>query len=284
MAEDLVEAAETLFEQGHFREAVTLLNTLPTPSEAELLLLGDAYDACDQTDEAEHAYQRAVSMGSVDAIVSLGVLYWSLGDARRAEEMYRRASSKSTLAKENLALLYRDTERFDEAIVAMRHLIRDVSPEWRNELGELLWALNKPEEAQVEFQRGIQEGVNTSWAHLGFFYAARNDKEKAEKVFREALNRGVKDVLFDYASMLSSIPDREREAVELFRQAEDDQAHHYLALLLWKLGDVEGARDEFELSIDVGDPLGALAYADFLDEQGETEQAEELRALVDPRT
>ncbi len=264
-------------EEGRFDDVIRLLKEINDPDEETLLLLAQAYEAQDEVNAAEFAYKRAIAMGSVNAAVNLGVLYWDLGEDDLAEATYRGVAGKSELARENLALLLRDTGRYTEATQAMQAMIRAGKTQWHNELGELLWNSNDLNGAETEFRRGLKEGDERSPCFLGHFLWRTGRAQEAEAVFRSALESGNDAVLFDYALMLSESEDRLRDAVKLYRRATDDEAKLNLALLYWKLDEIELSREAFEQSIAIPDPDAFGPYADFLDMQGEHDAAVEMR-------
>lgn len=271
--------ARALLDAGHPDQAERILGEIVSPGGPELMLLAEALEDLERFEDAEFAYKRAVAMGFEPAAVNLGLLLWNMGREGEAETVYRSVAGRDLDAMENLAMLLRDQDRVADAIPVMQRLVQRGRLGWHNELGELYWHMSDTVAAEREFRRGMQSGVESSPCYLGNFYWRQGREDLAEDVFKEALTNNNTSVYFDYALMLSSIEGREADAVAMYERAQDDEALLNLALLHWQLNNREAAQEVFERAIEI-DAEAMLPYAEFLDEIGDEEYAQQIRAYA----
>jgi Flp pilus assembly protein TadD len=160
-------------------------------------------------DEAAAAYQEAVRLqpSSADAHLSLGALLERQGDAKGAEPQYQQvlasaggdASSKEAAGQAITALanLYMREKRFPEAENMLRKLAgaRGSDAVVYLQLGRVLAAAGKYEEAASEMQTGIQlaPGDASAVRDLADIYLLSKKNAEAEPLYRRLLQASPKD-------------------------------------------------------------------------------------------
>jgi len=229
--------------------------------------LGNSLAAQECWLEAVAAFELALERGETDAWLNLGLVLHELGDLageirayERAEaagdsggplgiafalreqgeqEMAMAAAQRSASAGNELAAAvvacWQWCLTLDPSLEAALRAGADHFRSARADLGDLLVATGRVDEARQVLERGMKLGEQESMLPLGNLYAdLLGDNESAEAAYRAGAELG------------------------------DAHAHHNLAVLLGSQDDLEGAARHFRLAIEGGDTLSIAALRELL--------------------
>lgn len=219
--------------------------------------------------EALDAYELAVERGESDAWLNLGFVLAELGDLAgemRAYEHAERAGDSggplmlafalreqgervaafdaaeraSAAGNERAAAVlacWRWCESLDPSLEPALRAGAELYPSARADLGHLLVDTGRVEEGRLVFLRGMELGEVESMLPLGNLYV---------------------DVLGDDAAA--------KVAYRAGAELGDAHAHHNLAVLLERQGDLAGAERHLRLAAEGGDTLAEAALRDLLED------------------
>jgi tetratricopeptide (TPR) repeat protein len=237
--------------EEHFRSALSVVAV----SLKNLLSMGLLAERRGRTAEALESYRQVAEIDpdSSEAFNNIGNLFRaqalqlrSAGDREAATVMFRRAEEayEDGLAADpdfigtynNLALLYQDTGRHEEAMALYRRAL-ERDPEnavVHNNLGSLYFTAGLLDEARRHFERAIamDTGYAAAYNNLGAVLGRLGRADDELESYRKAV-----DLDPDYAD-----------------------GHHNLGLALARRGDLPGAEKALQRAIELqGDYLSALA-------------------------
>src|SRR5258708_32677564 len=104
--------------------------------------------------------------------------------------------------------------------------------------------VNQPEATEPKLRSAAEAGDVEAIHELGLFLRAQGRIGDAEAVYKQAIERGIEDLLLDYGNLLAEQAARHEEAERVYRRAldaVDTQAHNNLAQLLTELGRLDEA-------------------------------------------
>jgi tetratricopeptide (TPR) repeat protein len=215
------------------------------------------------------AYELALDRGETDAWLNLGMVLDDLGDLAGATRAYEQAErAGDSVGAVMLAFDLREQGERDAAFAAMERAeaagnqlaaavlacwrwcqsldpslepaLRagaELYPSARADLGQLLVDTGRIEEGRLVFLRGMELGETDSMVPLGNLYAdVLGDDAAAEAAYRAGAELG------------------------------DAHAHHNLAVLLERHGDLVGAERHFRQAAESGDRLAEAALRDLLED------------------
>ena len=145
------------------------------------------------------------------------------------------------------------------------------------ELGRLYFA-DKKYKPSLEWLKKLRKGDDRYWESKflqGAGYFLLEETAKAESVFRDLARQVRAPEVLNNLGVLDARNGKQEEALGRFQAAldldpDDDDIHFNLALLYWKRGDRQRARDHVRESLRVNEEDGeARAFADRLDEESE---------------
>lgn len=269
---------------GRYREAVAAYEAALARRPRHAPLHHNLAIALDRLGERERsiaAYERAVELdpGHVSALSNLARLLALGGDPRRAASLARRALELApdyVAARVNLALAHLES---DEPAAAEREARTAVAErpdlaEAHEALGGALLALRRPAEAAESFARAAERSPGepryrrqraVALLGLGRLQRASGQAEALASL------EGAVELDPENADALSELADARferglsgpaRESYErlLRLRPQDAAAHNNLAVLLFRAGDVAGARRH----VDEAAALGLAVHPDFL--------------------
>jgi tetratricopeptide (TPR) repeat protein len=195
--------------------------------------LGDAPVAWRRWDGASAAYEVALADGDGSAWRSLGAMLEEQGELAAAIDAYRGAAEAGDPEAAAIVACRLWCTTLDPALEDALRAGADHLPAARADLGDLLRATGRSEEARWVLERGAKLGEAVCWLPLGNLYADDlGDEESAEEAYRAGIAAG------------------------------DTYCHHNLGVLLADRGDVEGAIEHFREGAAAGDGLAAEALRD----------------------
>lgn len=246
-----------------FREA-TLLGSVVAPFN-----LGNCLAEQERWTEAVDAYELALSRGETDAWLNLGLVLHELGDLAGEIRAYEQAEAAGDSGGAlGLAFCHRELgdraaamaaaqrgaaagNETAAAVVACWTWCTTFDPSLepalragaehfaaaRSDLGGLLLATGRPDEARCVWELGMKLGEVESMLPLGNYYRdVLDDMDGAEAAYRAGASAG------------------------------DAHSHHNLAHLLEEQGDHVGAEIHYRIAAEKGDTLAAAALRDLLDD------------------
>lgn len=257
------------------------------------------------------AIERPGGRGRVGAFViyavllgALGALTWQQSLVYKDKETLWRDTLKknpdSYMAHNNLGIFLTQQQRFEEAVVHLKHTARlrpdDIEP--LGNLGVLLSKLGRHNEAieQLEKALTIQPGRPMHYmTHnaMGVVYAEMGDPQSAIDCYLKALriNPSYSKAHYNLGCAYMMIENVER-AIDHYRQALQFQANYFnacrdLAMALHLRGRTEEAADTMQraLGLNPAFAAGHLRLGEFNEELGKTDTAVQCyaRALeIDP--
>lgn len=125
------------------------------------------------------------------------VALYATGDVEKAKQAYleeQKNNPNDPVLYNNLGNAYRDSKQYDEAITAYKKAI-ELAPSQQNSYINLahlyLYVLNKPEEAIAIYQKALEANPDNQDLRvlLGNAYEHKGDKEQAEEVFQQVLDK-----------------------------------------------------------------------------------------------
>ncbi|MGW5731401.1 MULTISPECIES: tetratricopeptide repeat protein [Streptomyces] len=216
---------------------------------------------------------------SPEAANNLGYLLSEEGQAKEAEEMYRRAlGSGIPEIVFSFAVLLHEEGRTDEAEEMYRRAIGIGSINAINNLGVLLENKGRAEQAAEMYGRAIDAGLTEAALNLGNVFMKEDRLEEAEAQYRLAIDAGATEALLSLGILLFRAG-RLAEAEVLYRRfmaAGWIGAENCLGLLLEDTGRIEEAKDTYRRAIDAGDINSLYDLGRLLSREGHTPEAEEL--------
>ena len=286
-AEAAEKLADLLFSQGHFDECISFIEkqrlsrTIPASS---LVILGDAYLAKNNLQEAEDRYLLALDgrLENAGALLGLAQISRLKGEAREASVYVMRVStltadSKSPELLYRFALIALKVGMIVEAKSALERslVLRPNEPSYILALGIAWLKRGDLFEAENTFRRLIELQPNNSQAQLHLGYVLLNQKKYGEaRVWLEksARTSPVIPEVFYYLGLVAQEQKDDARAIELFEktvQKLPSYAHARIALgsSYMKLKDYTRAKQELETAVklDPDEPTAhynlALLYA-----------------------
>lgn len=184
--------ARTLMESGRGDEAADVLSPLVDDGRNDLAsLLGHIYDdLLDKPDEADRAYQAALTTGSVEVYNDYGVFLGGQERFAEAETMLRVAIERGDkLAPGNLVSVLVDDARLDEALLLALEYAGPEYPAVYSALAGVYVEMDDDALAHEAYERSI--AVDAPQARTGFgehLYESGEDLIRAELLLREAFD------------------------------------------------------------------------------------------------
>ncbi|EGB07814.1 hypothetical protein AURANDRAFT_27542, partial [Aureococcus anophagefferens] len=188
--------------------------------------------------KAAKIYRRAVELGSVDAMVDLGILYNNGSgvklDKKKAERLYRAAADRGDAAAQNrLGALLHSEEKFEEAVRYYALAANQGYAAGELNLGSCYGNGQGTEvdlgKARYWYARAAAKGHETAITFLGSAYRlgrfglVKSDK-KAAKIYRRAVELGDVDAMAHLGDLYrtgSGVKLDKKKAERLYRMAAD---------------------------------------------------------------
>ncbi|MFI7596320.1 tetratricopeptide repeat protein [Actinoplanes sp. NPDC049681] len=224
----------TLAGQKRFREAVGAYELALERGETDAwlnlgLVLGELGDLAGEM----RAYEQAERAGDSGGTLMLAFALRERGEHDAALEAVERASAAGNERAAAVLACWRWDESLDPSLEPALRAGAELYPSARADLGVLLVSTGRVEEARLVLVRGMELGEADSMVPLGNLYAdVLGDDDAAEAAYRAGTELG------------------------------DAHAHHNLAVLLQRHGDLVGAERHFRQAAERGDTLAAAALQD----------------------
>lgn len=237
--EELIETGGTLAQAGRYAEALPYFHRAAGFGSAiGAFNLGQALAEQGCWEEAAAAYQQAEMVGDKDAALMLAFALRELGDREAALVAAERAAGAGDEMAAAVVACWRWCSSWDPALEADLRAGADLFPSARGDLGHLLVATGRIDEARHVLERGLMLNEVESMLPLGNLYAdILHAPVAAEAAYRAGAALG------------------------------DAHAHHNLARLLDEQGDTDRALAHFRLAAAGGDTLASPALRELEDEQ-----------------
>jgi tetratricopeptide (TPR) repeat protein len=228
----------TLAGQGRFREAVDAYELALERGESDAWLnLGMVLDDLGDLAGAMRAYEQAERAGDSGGAVMLAFALREQGERDAAFEVVERASAAGNERAAAVLACWRWCESLDPSLEPALRAGAELYPPARADLGRLLVDTGRVEEGRLVYLQGLELGETESMVPLGNLYAdVLGDDAAAEAAYRAGAELG------------------------------DTHAHHNLAVLLERHGDLVGAERHFRQAAEGGDTLAAAALRDLLED------------------
>lgn len=292
---------EQAVEERAFRAAAESRDPLTEPW--AWLALSSILEDRNDLNAAQEVLERTIDLGDPSvtpmAQVNLGALLNDKGDKQSARILYQRASDSNhpaatPSATMNLAFCAEEQGNVREAedayTRAMSYGDREIVAWSAFRLGLLKEKCGDVESARLNYEKAIDhidlEGGAAAAGALGNLLVAQGDDLGARTAYQQALGSGHKDVVAYAAQALGDLLelDDSHEAQALYQRAIDSGvdepaavASFKLGTLLWRRGDIEGARIALERAVRSGhleaSPRAAFHLGAMLTEQGDNEGA-----------
>ncbi|WP_327357918.1 tetratricopeptide repeat protein [Streptomyces sp. NBC_01304] len=277
--------AGVLEDMGHTQDAVKIL--LP---KAQLGVPGFSLQLADTLAEhleyrleAEHWYLKALQQDDPDAPNNYAVHLGSLGRKEEAKKfLLQGIKAGDTKAMVNYA---RALSEDGNGELAIQFWQRAVSS---GEVSALLdLALHYEESEQLDaaeecYLQAVTDGLPEAHVKYGIFLSELEGREAdAESSFLAAIDNREPSGHWEYALYLNELG-RKGEAVQQYHHAiEDGCTDAYLNLAVYHelRGEKEQAEQNYRASLDAGDVLAPIGYAEFLAENGAS--ARRLHAVLE---
>ena len=259
-----------LFDAGRLKDAETCFrraSNLGSPEGA--FDLANTLARQDRYEDAIVAFELALTRGETDAWANLGGVLEDVGDlagAARAYEQTEAAGDSSGGLR--LAMLLRDQGERDAAMTAAQRsaaagheLAAAVVACWQ-------WCLTLDPSLEPALRAGA-DLFPAARADLGHLLLATDRIEEARAVFEHGTNLSEVESMVPLANMYSDLLDDDERARAVLTTAADlgdAHAHHNLGVLLEQNGQAEDAALHYRLAIAGGDSLAVTALRNLHDE------------------
>ena len=226
----------TLAGQERFREAADAYELALERGEPDAWLnLGKVLHELGDLAGEMRAYQQAERAGDRAGAVMLAFALQEQGERDAAFEAVERASAAGNELAAAVLACWRWDESHDPSLEPALRAGAELYPSARADLGDLLVTTGRVEEGRLVYLRGMELGESESMVPLGNLYAdVLGDDTAAEAAYRAGAELG------------------------------DTHAHHNLAVLRERHGDLAGAERHFRHAADSGDTLAEAALRDLL--------------------
>jgi len=224
--------------QERFREAVDAYELALERGETDAWLnLGMVLEDLGDLAGAMRAYEQAERAGDSGGAVMLAFALREQGERDAASEAMERAEAAGNELAAAVLACWRWCTSLDPSLEPALRAAAELYPSARADLGRLLVNTGRVEEGRLVFLRGMELGETESMVPLGNLYAdVLGDDDAAEAAYRAGAELG------------------------------DTHAHHNLAVLLARHGDLAGAERHFRQASDGGDRLAEAALRDLLED------------------
>ncbi|WP_221328243.1 tetratricopeptide repeat protein [Actinoplanes sp. L3-i22] len=228
----------TLFGLGRFPEAVAAYQLALDRGVTDAWLnLGMVLHELGDLAGEMRAYQQAERAGDSGGPLMLAFCLRELGEHGAALAAVERASAAGHERAAAVLACWRWDESLDPALEPDLRAGAELYPSARADLGALLVTTGRVEEGRLVFLRGMELGETESMVPLGNLYAdVLGDDAAAEAAYRAGAELG------------------------------DRHAHHNLAVLLERHGDLAGAERHFRQAAAGGDTLAEAALRELLED------------------
>jgi len=233
--------------------------------------------------EAQHCFERAVSLGRVDLALNVGNVLRHRAAAEpgsrhdllsRAADSYRTAvGAGETAAWRNLGIVLEDLGLFEESERALRRAVSEGDVCAEVVLGSFYFSRGRLVEAEASYRAAVAAGCPESSIALGALLVAMAQYAEAEGLLQSALSIGTRDedALVDLARVYrrTGRPALARDVLE--RAVADGSMVAMLPLanlLLDDFGDHEAAEALYRRAAALGDSHSAYNLALLLDQLG----------------
>jgi tetratricopeptide (TPR) repeat protein len=288
-----VQQAQALLAGGQLAEAEKIYQGLADQKiyrEAALVALADFYLHARQPAKAANALLSLVTENpdSLQYCDRLATLFSKLGQMDASISVYERLIDRQPRLAEahyNVALLYKQQKRFDQAITAYKNAVKlgisRVHEVYVN-LGVLCSELRRPDEARSYFERALEldPGHVPALFNLATHYEETGDREHATSLYRQILDLDPRH--WDSLSRLAyadRLPGKDDPLIASLRDAVkldigDRTAHESLYYALGKalddVGEYEDAFAAYEAANEIGKsrmpPYDPVVAEDAIDE------------------
>lgn len=227
-----------LAEQERWVEAVTIYEIALDRGESDAWLnLGLVLHELGDLAGEIRAYQGAEAAGDSGGPLGLAFAFREQGDREAAMEAAQRSAAAGNDTAAAVVACWQWCISLDPGLEAALRAGADHFASARADLGHLLVATGRIEEARDVLERGMKLGEVESMLPLGNLYSdLLDDDEAAEAAYRAGAALG------------------------------DAHSHHNLAVLLEENGDANGAERHYRAAIEGGDTLSIHALRYLLDE------------------
>ncbi|GID92207.1 tetratricopeptide repeat protein [Amorphoplanes digitatis] len=224
--------------QERFREAVDAYELALDRGETDAWLnLGLVLDDLGDLAGAMRAYEQAERAGDSGGAVMLAFALREQGERDAAFEAMERAEAAGHELAAAVLACWRWCTSLDPSLEPALRAAAELYPSARADLGRLLVDTGRVEEGRLVYLRGVELGETESMVPLGNLYAdVLGDDAAAEAAYRAGAELG------------------------------DAHAHHNLAVLLERHGDLAGAERHFRHAAQSGDTLAEAALRDLLED------------------
>ena len=231
-------------------------------------------------------YKMAIDGEQWEGYEKLGHLYFELNDLNEAKKYYRLAIEKGiNSAIMSLAEILFINEEFIESQILVQKAI-DNGEKVKNNLGLILEAQNKIDDAIAMYKQAIKDGEDNALLTLGNFYYKRNkneDYEEAKKLFELAISKEINDA---YASLgklyLKNDQLENAETVLLIGvKKQNEEAAHALAHLYSRKKAWKKAEDLFVKSMKWGKISSLFCLANMFFKENKENKKEYILSLFE---
>lgn len=229
-------------------------------------------------EKAKEYFTKAVELGNLTAVNNLAVMYTEgIGvpkDIKKAIELYEHGiNSQDPNSYYNLARIYQIQGEYEKALELLEKTV-DKGHSYASSHVSLGWLVlelkNDVEGAKKLYQMGIDAGNETAFTYMGDLYLHHlRDEEIAKRYYEEAASKDEKRALTILATMSIAEGDVNKgiEALEAAKELNYTPAMNQLGVLYVNgykdliQVDYEKAKENFQTSINFGDPIGHLNMA-----------------------
>jgi tetratricopeptide (TPR) repeat protein len=241
--------------------------------EPPLFELVSIYETTGKHEKVVDTYKKLLDNDpdNIKAAVGLGHYYLKMSRAGEAERVFERLKLRSRsnpLVVKQIALIYLDQKKYQEAAEALQILLEDNGdqPEIHYFLGMAFEGLKKTDEAIATYMK-VKDGspyYRSAVVHLSFLYQEKGDQQRAVDLMSEALKKEPNEPeLYLFLGALYEEMEAYDKAVDTLKKGLDFQPDHIrlhfrLGVVYDKSGDKEACIHEMKSVVDT-DPTHAEA-------------------------
>jgi tetratricopeptide (TPR) repeat protein len=238
-------------------------------SPAAAFNLGNSLAAQECWLEAVAAFELALARGENDAWLNLGLVLHELGDLGGEIRAYEQAEDAGDSGGPlGLAFALREQGDRETAMAAAQR-----SASAGNETAAAVvacwqWCLTQDPSLEAALRAGADH-FRAARADLGDLLVATGRVEEARQVFERGMKLGESESMLTLGNLYTDLLGDDDAAEVAYRagaELGDAHAHHNLAVLLESQDDLEGAERHYRLAIERGDTLAIAALRELLND------------------
>jgi len=238
-------------------------------SPAAAFNLGNSLAAQERWLEAVAAFELALKRGAIDAWLNLGHVLHELGDLAGEIRAYEQAEDAGDSGGPlGIAFALREQGDRDTAMAAAQRSAAAGNATAAAVVACWQWCLTQDPNLEAALRAGADQYASTR-ADLGDLLIATGRVDEARQVLERGMKLGELESMLPLGNLYTDLLGDDDAAEVAYRagaELGDAHSHHNLAVLLENQDDLQGAERHYRLAIEGGDTLAMTALSKLLND------------------